>query len=393
MKEERKHPLLSVIDREAERIKHNPAYRFLLFGGPLIGILLLFFIFRQGAVKELPLAVVDQDHSSLSVKIINALNSSPDVEVVFKVPDLFLAKEMLEKGQVDAVVFIPENLEKSVFKGTKAELPVYVNGTNVLVSGLIQRSVLTTLRTVSGGIQLKKLMLTGKNKQEAMTRVLPINIQKHVLFNPYTNYSYFLNSAMLYVMLYLFVLLSSIYTLGNELKRGTGHSLLETSNNSVRLAVAGKMFSYTIIFSGFAMLINFLLYKMEGMPLNGSYWVIFVGQFITIITYQLMGLIFVGVTINLRLALSLASAYSMMGITFSGLTLPLEAMPKIAQWFAALFPFTWWEKIMISQSLRGAPVKDALPYICYILIFQLVALAFLKVYKRYLENPKYWGKK
>jgi ABC-2 type transport system permease protein len=152
------------------------------------------------------------------------------------------------------------------------------------------------------------------------------------------------------------------------------------------------MFPYTLIFSGFAMFINFLLYEVTGMPLNGNFLVIFLGQFVTIITYQLLGLIFIGVTINLRLAMSFGSAYSMMGITFSGLTFPLEAMPKIAQIFAALFPFTWWEKLMISQSLRGAPIKEALVYISYILIFQLLAFAFLNVYKKHLGNPVYWGK-
>ena len=387
-----KTPIFAVIIREVERIKHNPAYRFLLFFGPLAGIALLFFIFHQGTVKEVPIAFVDQDHSSLSVKIANSLDASPEVAVVLHAQDMFHAKKMIDKGVVEAIVLIPHETEKSVFQGIENPLPVYINGTNVLKAGLIQRSVLTTLKTISGGIQLKKLMLAGKSKQEAMARIVPVNIQKHVLFNPYTNYTYFLNSAMLYVMLYLFVFLSSIYTLGNELKRGTGKNLLETSNNSVRLAVVGKMFPYTVIFSGFAMLINLILFHIEGMPLNGNFLVIFFGQFVTIITYQLMGLIFVGATINLRLALSLGSAYSMMGITFSGLTFPLEAMPKTAQIFAALFPFTWWEKLVISQSLRGAPINDALPYICYILAFQLLAFCFLSAYKRHLGNSKYWGK-
>ena len=392
MKRLKSHPIFAVILRETERIKQNPAYRFLLFGGPLTGILLLFAIFHEGVVKELPIAVIDKDNSSLSVKITNALDASSDVAVIVQVQDLFQAKKMLEQGAIDAIVLIPNKLEKSVFQGIEAPIPIYINGTNVLKAGLIQRSVLTTLKTVSGGIQLKKLMLAGKNKKQAMAQIVPVNIQKHVLFNPFTNYSYFLNSAMLYVMLYLFVFLSSIYTLGNELKRGTGKNLLETSNQSVRLAVAGKMFPYTIIFSGFALFINILLYKVEGMPLNGNYLVVFLGQFVTIITYQLMGLIFIGVTINLRLALSLGSAYSMMGITFSGLTFPLEAMPKIAQILATLFPFTWWEKIMISESLRGAPLKEVLPFIIYILLFQLLALCFLNLYKRYLGDSKYWGK-
>ena len=385
-------PIFAVTQREIERIRQNPAYRFLLFFGPLIGIGLLFFIFRQGVVKELPLAVVDRDNSALSVKIVNSLDATSDAAVVLRTPNIFEAKQMLEKGLVDAIIFIPNEMEKSVFQGVEAPIPVYINGTNVLKAGLIQRSVLTTLKTVSGGVQFKKLLMDGKDEQQAMSRIVPVKMQQHILFNPFTNYAYFLNSAMLYVMLYLFVLLSSVYTLGNELKHGTGTSLLEAGNNSVRLAVVGKMIPYTLIFSGFAMFINFLLYKIEGMPLNGNFPVIFAGQFITIITYQLMGLIFIGATINLRLAMSLGSAYSMMGITFSGITFPMEAMPEIARIFACFFPFTWWEKLLISQSLRGAPTKEALIYICCILIFLLVSVCFLPIYKKYLSHEKYWGK-
>jgi len=387
-----KHPLWAVLCREVTRIRQNPAYRFLLFFGPLTGILLMYFIFRNSTVKEIPIAIVDKDHSTLSVKIGNAIEASPDVDVVFQSQDLFEAIELFEQGTIKAIVLIPEETEEQVFNGAETALPVYINGTNVLLAGLVQRSVLTTIRKVSGGVQLKKQIMAGKSYNDAMVRVMPVNIQKHLLFNPFTNYTYFLSSAMLYMMLFLFVLLSSVYTLGNELKRGTGPDLLESSGNSVRFAIAGKLAPYTLIFSAFAVFINLLLYKIEGMPLNGSFAAIFAGQFITVLTYQLLGLVFIGATINLRLALSLASAYSMMAITFSGLTFPIEGMPLAARIFAALFPFTWWEKLFISQSLHGAPVSEALIYICYILIFILVSLSVMPVYKKYLANPKYWGK-
>lgn len=389
---EQKTALLAIVKRETERIKHNRAYQFLLLFGPLLGILILFAVFYQGSVKNIPIVVVDQDHSSLSIKIENSINASPDVSVTVHAHDLFTAKRLMEQGEVEAIVLIPKETEKNVFKEIEAPIPLYINGTNVLKASLLQRSLLTTLKTISGGVQLKRLMAGGKAEKEAMSMVLPINIDKHVLFNPYTNYNYFLGSAMLYIMLFLFVLLASTYTLGNELKRGTGLDLLDTSNNSVRIAVLGKLFPYTIIFTGFGMLINLLLYTIDGMPLNGNYVVLFFGQFLTIITYQLMGLIFIGATSNLRLAMSLVSAYSMMAVTFSGLTFPLEAMPKAAQVFATIFPFTWWEKLMISQSLRGAPLREALPYISYLLIFQVVSLAFLKVYKKHLGDPACWGK-
>ena len=153
-----------------------------------------------------------------------------------------------------------------------------------------------------------------------------------------------------------------------------------------------KMLPYTIIFSGFAVFINYLLYIVDGLPLNGNYLLIFGGQFVTIITYQLLGVMLIALTSNLRLSLSMGSAYAMMAITFSGLTFPAEGMPKFVRFFTALFPFTWWEKIMISQSLRGAPVREALPFLCYILIFWVVALCTLPRYKLCLSHPKYWGK-
>ncbi len=386
------HPVFKVFRREIKKIKQNPAYRFLLFIGPLIGIFSLYFIFRQGVAQNLDIAVVDHDNSTLSIKLRNALEASPDLKVAVSPSDIFYARKMLESSAVNAIVLIPDDLEKDVYLGNGAVVPVYINGTNVLTGGIVQRAVLKTIATISAGVQLKQQMLAGKNYSQALVRVMPVEVKQHVLFNPYTNYNYFLNSALLNIMLVLFSFLSSIYTFGNELKRGTGKELLQLSNNSIRLAIVGKLLPYTVIFTGFAMLINVLLFEVEGMPLNGSFPLLLAGQLITMLTYQLLGIWLVGLTYNLRLSLSVASAYAMMAVTFSGLTFPFEGMPAVARGFAALFPFTWWEQLFISQALRGAPVSDALPLICRILIFTLVAFTGFALYKRRLNDEKYWGK-
>jgi ABC-2 type transport system permease protein len=387
-----KSPLGFVFLREAEQIKHNPAYRFLLLTGPLIAIALFYFIFQKGVVKEIPIAVVNQDHSSLSIKIENNLNAASEVELALRTPDLFQAREAMAQARVEAIVLIPEETEKSVLTGAYAPVPIYINGANVLTAGLLQRSILTTLKTISGGIQLKKLMATGLTEEQAMERMVPVRLDAHALFNPYLNYNFFLSSALFHLMLFLFVLLSSIYTLGAELKRGTGHELLVCSNGSVRLALLGKLAPFTMIYAGFAMLIDLVMFKFQGTPLNGSLLILLTGQVVAIVSCQLMGVIFVGITNNLRLALSLGSGYSMVGMTFCGLTYPVEGMPAVAQLFTGIFPMTWWEKIYISQSLYNGPVKEALVYICYLLIFKVVSLAFLPVYKKYLSDSKYWGK-
>ncbi len=387
-----KSPLLAVFTREAEHILHNPAYRFMLLTGPLVAIVLLFFIFQKGVVKEIPVAVVNQDQSSLSVKIENNLDAASEVSIALRAPDMFQAKEAMERAEVEAIILIPEGSEKSAMAGTETPIPIFINGSNVLKAGLLQRSILSTLKTISGGIQLKKLMATGLTEKQALDRIVPVKVDSHALFNPFMNYNYFLNSALFHLMLFLFVLLSSIYSLGIELKRGTGHELLLCSNNSVRLAILGKLAPFTIIFASFAMLIDLVMYKIQGAPLNGSFPLLYIGQVAAIVSCQLMGIIFVGSTNNLRLALSLGCGYSMVGMTLSGLTFPFEGMPAIARLFTSIFPLTWWKELFIAQSLYGGPIKDSMVYICYILLFQVVSLAFLPAYKKYLSDKKYWGK-
>jgi ABC-2 type transport system permease protein len=387
-----KSPLLTVFIREAEHIKHNPAYRFMLLTGPLIAIVILFFIFQKGVVKEIPVAMVNQDHSSLSVKLENSINAASEVTIVLRTPDMFQAKAAMERAEVEAIILIPEGTEKSVMAGTEAPVPVFINGSNVLKAGLLQRSLLSTIKTISGGIQLKKLMATGLSEKQALDRIVPVKVDQHALFNPYLNYNFFLNSALFHLVLFLFVLVSSIYSLGIELKRGTGHELLMCSNESVRLAVLGKLAPFTVIFAGFAMLIDLVMYKIQMAPLNGSFLLLFSGQVVSIVTCQLMGLIFVGLTINLRFALSLGSGYSMIGMTLCGLTFPYEGMPLLAKICTYIFPLTWWEKLFIAQSLYGGPIKNSLVYICWLLVFQVISLAFLPTYKRYLSNKRYWGR-
>ena len=131
----KRHPIFEVMIREARRIQQNPAYRFLLLIGPITGILLLFFIFQQGAAKRLPIALVDQDNSSLSVKVGNALNASPDVQIVTGSPDLFQAQEWFKKGLVEAIVVLHNELEKKVFQGVEDTVPVCLSGTNGTVAG------------------------------------------------------------------------------------------------------------------------------------------------------------------------------------------------------------------------------------------------------------------
>ena len=130
--------------------------------------------------------------------------------------------------------------------------------------------------------------------------------------------------------------------------------------------------------------------KTLGTPVHGSLFIIMLSEIVLIISYQLLAILFLKLTANLRLSLSLGSAYTMMALTFSGLTFPSIAMPLMAKLFSLVFPYTFWLQIFMSQTLRGEPLSEVVvPFLAFIPFILGGILAFPGM-KRKLTYPKYW---
>ena len=388
----RKNPFFRVFLREIDRMSGSTIYLFTTLIGPLISFVILLLIFAEGVPRNLPVGVVDLDHSVLSRKITMWIGATPEAEIAMHIPSQEEAYQQMAEGKLDAVVIIPEGTEKNILKGSSERIPVFINNTNILKGGYLQKGIYKSLATLSGGIKLQFAMKSGLPERQAKAKVQPVRLQQHILFNPFGNYSYFLLSALLPLMLVIFTLLSNVFAVGTEVREGTGPEWLEHSSGSIIVALAGKLLPYTILLAVDAVVMNVVLFIRMGTPLQGSFAFIMLGEIMMIVTYQLLAVLLISVTANLRLGLSLASAYAMMALTFSGLTFPQFAMPEVAKVFSYLFPFTQWVKIFISQAIRGETVVHALIPMAIFVLFILLSVSFLPRLKRVLKTEKYWGK-
>ena len=387
-----RNPFVRVFMREIDRMTGSSIYLFTTLIGPLISFVILLSIFSDGVPRNLPVGVVDLDNTNMSRKITMWIGASPEAEIAMHFPNQEEAYRQMEEGKLDAIVIIPDGTEKSILKGQNQSIQVFINNTNILKGGFLQKGIYKSLATLSGGIKLQIAMKNGLPERQAKAKIQPVKLQQHILFNPFGNYSYFLLSALLPLMVVVFTLLSSVFAVGTEVREGTGPDWLEHSGGSLIVAVVGKLFPYMILLLIDATVMNVVLFIRMGTPLHGSFALIMLGEAAMIVTYQLLGILLVSVTGNLRLGLSLASAYSMMALTFSGLTFPAFAMPLVADAFSYLFPFTYWVKIFISQAIRGESLVHAFIHLSAFLFFILLSVAFFPRLKRLLKNEKYWGK-
>lgn len=385
-------PFSKVISREWRRITRRWPLLFVTFIGPIFSFLLIIWIFSQNTPRELPVAVVDLDHSPLSRRISRFTDATPTAAVK-NFASLSEAHKALQKGEADAVLYIPSGAEKNVYKGESALIALYLNNANVVKSGLLNSAIRKALGTLSAGIKLQMQLKTGRTQEQAMSRILPVQLNTTLLFNPYTSYSYYLTVGLLPLIIIVFTLLGNIYTLGDELYQGSGPKWLRLADKNFPIALAGKLLPYTAIYFAVALIMNVILFKFLDLPLRGNLDAIIVGELLLIICYQFMAIFLVSLTTNMRLALSLGSAYCMLALTYSGLTYPAMGMPAIGQSFSYIFPYTYWINILLGQSLRGEPsVNSILPMITMFLFIGL-GIMFIPRLKYNLLNKKRWGKK
>jgi ABC-2 type transport system permease protein len=386
------YPWSKVFRRELHRLRRQRTLLFVTFIGPVLGFLLILWIFSANVPRELPVAVIDHDHTSLSRQIARLTDATSIASVNRNFISLEEARVAMNEGKIEAVLYIPEGTEREVYRGQHANLAFYINNTNILKGGLLNTGVRKVLGTMSAGVKLQMQMKGGLNRDQAMSRVVPVQITHHLLFNPFTSYSYYLTAGMVPIMLIVFVLLGTIYVIGDELYRGTGPQWIKLANGNFLWALFGKLLPYTVIYCCMAVFMDLILFYYLGMPLEGKFPIILLGEFFLILAYQAVAIFLLGLTSNLRLSLSLGAVYAMLALTFSGLTFPLAGMSAFSQGFGAIFPYTYWLKIFLGQSLRGEPVLNTIIPLAALLLFIVLGVLYIPRLKYMMYNEKRWGK-
>lgn len=387
-------PFRASLQRE---IRHFGQSRLLVTSAiilPVVMTVLYVLMFRKGTVHDLPIAVYDGDRTELSRQLVRMLDATPTARVAFETESIGQGRDAMERGEVNALVVIPRGMQANVLSGTGgAQISAEISGARILNSGLLKRDITTVFQAFNIGVETQMLGAKGIPAAKGYAMAYPVAMDKHILFNPYGSYAYYLLPGLLFVMLAITVSLVTVYTVGGELKNGTAAEWVETAGGSITRALAAKLTPYLLLFSVLSLFISTLLYRFMGLPFQGTHAAILVlGNLLFILAYMAIGVMLVAVTANMRFSLSMAGGLATASLSFCGLTFPAIAMyPAIAA-LAKLFPLTYFIDIFIEQSLRGAPLARSLGDIAALGAFTLAMAILMPRLKKVALQPKYYGK-
>nr|WP_289846683.1 ABC transporter permease [Pacificibacter marinus] len=371
------------------QIATRPALAFMLVPLPLILFLVLAVIFAPGLPRDLPVAVVDLDGSTMSRQIVRMADAAADVEVVEQLASLSEARQALVAQRAYAILMIPSGMEHDLLLGQNPEVVVFSNSQFLTAGGIVGRSLSTTVSTFSAGVSLRLLEAQGIGTDRAMDLITPIPVQASPLFNPSLDYIQFLLSAIMPTVMQIFICATAVLSFSREHHSPNGMPRLQRIAGSPTRAVLGKLLPYTFVGTFVLLLGDVVLFRFFGASFRGNIFVFFLNGFMFILACQAMGALIALIAKDTTGALGMMGLIVAPSFGFAGVSFPRFGMTLFSQIWGAIIPLTPYLQLRTDQTLRGAPLEYSLSTMAW-LFAQLVvfsSLLWLMTRKTMAQTP------
>nr|WP_220216133.1 ABC transporter permease [Gilliamella sp. ESL0441] len=148
----------------------------------LLSVLLMSLVYINGTITNLPVAIVDQDHSATSRNLVRALNTSSKIDVI-TYENSIQAYNDINNRKLFAVFTIPRNFEKKLLNGEEVTIPAYGDASSRLANGLIQVDIRGIYQQILTEYNTRIMRDAGFSGKQINIILSPIKGQTEPLYN------------------------------------------------------------------------------------------------------------------------------------------------------------------------------------------------------------------
>jgi ABC-2 type transport system permease protein len=164
-------------------------------------------------LRKIPIAVVDNDLSELSRRIVETLDASGAVNVAVRAETLAAAHAAVERGAALAVVGIPPQTERDVLKGNVVHIPIYADATYLFIFRTTASGIATAIGTLSAELAAGGARTDGSLVKAALASTSPAEVLLQPIFNPVGGYaSYIVPAAFVLILQQMLLIGASMLT-------------------------------------------------------------------------------------------------------------------------------------------------------------------------------------
>src|SRR5215467_13222455 len=198
---------------EWRRVLGIPGAFMLLVVAPLIYGVYYPQPFLNQILRKIPIAVVDNDLSELSRRIVQTLDASGAVRVSIRANTYPEARAALDRGKAFAVVEIPPGTERDVLKGNKVHVPIYADATYLFIFRTMATGIDQAVGTVTLELAARGARPDGSLVKATLASSSPAEVLLQPIFNPVGGYaSYIVPAAFVLILQQLLLIGASLLT-------------------------------------------------------------------------------------------------------------------------------------------------------------------------------------
>ena len=352
----------------------------LILIGPIVYSFYYPFPYSPEVARNVPIAVADLDHSSLSRKLVRLVDASPDIDVTFVANSPEELRQALWNGDIEGGLIIAKGFRRDVLRGETVKPIVLGNGAYFLFNRAELLGMAGATQALSAELNLKRELSASVSADQAQERIQPVRLELRAASNPAGGYSSYIVPAVAVVVLQQTLLLGICMLMGTW-KASTAPFELSDRRNRMGLvfAAATLCFLNSLYYVG-------IVYWREDYPhlgqmkdllpviaifsLTAAAWSVAIGSWIRYREQAVIHLLPTTIPI----------------IFLAGFAWPVESIPEPLRALGFLVPSTAGIQGFLNVDQMGASLHQVIPELLSLLVLLCGALAMILLKSRWSEK-------
>lgn len=328
--------------KEFKQFKRDPFMPRLAFIFPVM-IMLVMPLIATMDVKNVNLAVVDNDHSTLSGNLVRTIEAS-DYFIVKAMPHSYKeAMNLIDDGSVDVVMEIPMGAENDIVNGRDVDVFIAANAVN------------STKGSIGAGYLSSIVGAFSTGNDTGISAPLSITVQN--VYNRHQNYRLFMVPALLIMVMIAICSFLPTLNIVSEKEKGTIEQINVTPISKMEF-ILSKILFYGVL-GILIFTITFLAGKaLYGIAPYGGYGALYLAALLFILFMAGFGLTVSNYSGTLQQAVFVTFFFMMIFVLMSGLFTPVKSMVWWAHDFTYILPSRYFIDIMRAVCLKGSSVSE-----------------------------------
>lgn len=350
--------------KEFKQIFRNRAILAVIMVMPVVQLIVL-PLAANYEIKNINLAVVDNDRSDYSRDLINQVVASGYFKLRSYNDSYKQAFTQIEDDNADLILEIPGGFEQDLIRENKQQLFIGVNAINGTKAGLGAGYISDIIRNYNNGLR-KKL-----NVPDSFNAIPVIEITSSNWYNQHLNYRLFMVPGILAILVTIVGGFLSSLNIVKEKEVGTIEQINVSPVKKYHF-ILGKLIPFwilgNVVFT-LGLLVGWIFYGI--IPL-GNILVLYTFIAVYLLAILGFGLLISTICDTQQQAMLIMFFFVMIFVLMGGLFTPIDSMPDWAKIVSKFNPISYFIDVMRMVIIKGSGFKDIRNHILIIIGFAVV---------------------